>query len=257
MDQGCSVPVSEREAVPYRNRCTSCHMPSINAANVLHRSVADHRILRDPLEDDDAEALESIVFQFASTPIPEFELRRAKALKMAQDAIELQQDQNLAKTAATLLKQLVEDAPEDLDLYVAMGNCALIQNQPREAERYWSEVLRINPRHEETLLALAVLYQDNMQMLSAEHALKQLVALDPWHGSNYGRLAGVLLYRGDAAHAIAAAERGLELNPHLWKLHEFLAKVYTNMGDRQSAERHQNLLKRMRAADPANQSDNQ
>ncbi len=257
MDQGCSLPVSERETVPYMNRCTSCHMPSINAANVLHRSVADHRILRKPLEDDDAEASESIVFQFAATPIPEFELRRARALKMAQDAIESQQDQNLAKAAATLLKQLVKGAPEDLDLYVAMGNCALIQNQPREAERYWTEVLRINPRHEQTIEALAVLYQDNMQLIPAEHALKQFVALNPWHGSYYGRLAGVSLYQGKTDEAIAAAERGLELNPNLWKLHEFLVDVYTNIGDQESAERHQNLLKRMRAADPANQSGNQ
>jgi len=257
MDHGCSLPVSEREAVPHVNRCTSCHMPSINAANLLHRSVADHRILRKPLEDNDAEASESIVFQFAATPIPEFELRRARALKMAQDAIELQQDQNLAKAAATLLKQLVKDAPEDLDLYVAMGNCALIQNQPREAERYWSEVLRINPRHEQTIQALAVLYHDNMQLIPAEHTLKQFVALNPWHGSYYGRLAGVSLYRGNTDAAIAAAERGLELNPNLWKLHEFLVDVYTNIGDHESAERHQNLLKRMRADDPANQAGKQ
>ena len=257
MEQGCSLQVSEREAAPYLNRCTSCHMPSINAENVLHRSVADHRILRKPLEDDDPEESDSIVFQFAATPIPEFELRRARAVKMAQDATDSQQDLNLAKAAGTLLKQLVKDAPEDLDLYVAMGNCALLQNQPREAERNWSKVLRINPRHEPTIQALAVLYHDNMQMLPAEHSLKQFVALNPWHGSYYGRLAGVLMYQGKPADAIAAAERGLELNPNLWKLHEFLVDVYTNMGDQESADRHRNLLKLMRTADPANPLGNQ
>ena len=252
-DQGCSLPLSEREAAPYQDRCISCHMPSINAANVLHRSVADHRILRKPLENDDAEPSESIVFQFAATPIPEFELRRARALKKAEDAIELHQDQNLAKAAAPLLAELVKDAPEDLELYVALGNCALIQNQPRAAERYWSEVLRINPRHEQTIQALAVLYDDNMQLLPAEQALKQFVALNPWHGAYYGRLARVLQNRGYTTDAIAAAERGLELNPRLWKLHEFLADLYTNIGDKESAQRHQDLLKRMRDADAADQ----
>lgn len=224
-------------------------MPSINAGNVLHRSVADHRILRKPVEEDDAEPSESILFQFADSPIPDFELRRARALKMVQDAIELRQDQNLAQAATPLLKELLEEAPADLDLQVAMGNCALILNQPREAERYWTEALKINPLHEQTVQALAVLYHDNMQLAPAEKALKQFVALNPQHGSYYGRLAVVLQYRGKTTDAIAAAERGLELNPQLWKLHEFLADVYTNVGDQKAAERHQDLLKRMRAAD--------
>jgi len=142
-NQGCSLPVSQRDTEPYLDRCTSCHMPSINAGNVLHRSVADHRILRKPLEDDEVEPSESIVFRFADSPIPEFELRRARALKMVQDAIELRQDQNLAKEAVLLLKELVAEAPEDLDLHIAMGNCALILNQPRVAERYWTEGLKI------------------------------------------------------------------------------------------------------------------
>ena len=256
-DQGCSLAVSEREAAPHLDRCTSCHMPSINAENVLHRSVADHRILRKPVEDDDPQTTESIVFQFADSPIPEFELRRARALKMVQEAIEQRQDQDLARAAASSLKPLLEEAPEDLDLYVAMGNCALILNQPREAERYWSEVLRINPRHEQTIQALAVLYHDNRQLIPAEQALKEFVALNPWHGSYYGRLANVLVYRGNTAAAIAAAERGLELNPHLWKLHEFLVDLYTNIGDKESAQRHQDLLKRMRDADAADPSGNQ
>ena len=91
-----------------------------------------------------------------------------------------------------------------------------------------------------------------MQLIPAERALKQFVALNPQHGSYYGRLADVLLYRGNSADAIAAAERGLELNPHLWKLHELLAAVYSKIGDQESAKRHQDLLTRMLAADPAN-----
>jgi len=118
-------------------------------------------------------------------------------------------------------------------------------------------LLKINPLHEPTIEALAVLYHDNRQLIPAEKALKQFVALNPQHGSYYGRLAGVLLHRGNTADAIAAAERGLELNPHLWKLHEFLAEVYAGNGDYESAKRHKNLLSRMRAASPVNPAGNQ
>jgi len=245
-DHGCSLPISEREEAPQQDRCTACHMPSISADNILHQSVADHRILRKPATaDDNAEPSESIVFQFASSPIPEHELRRAKALRMVNNTIELR-SQDLAKAATPLLKELIEQAPDDHELYIALGNCALIQNQPREAERLWSKVLQMNPRHEQTIQTLAVLYHDNRQLVPAERALKQFVALNPWHGSYYGRLAGTLMYRGDTDGAIVAAEHGLEINPSLWKLHEFLVDAYTKTGDRESAERHQKLLVRMR-----------
>jgi predicted CXXCH cytochrome family protein len=248
-DRGCSLSLAEREASSHRNRCTACHMPAITAENVLHRSVADHRILRrTATADDDAEPSESIIFQFAKTPIPEHEIRRANALKLVADAIELNNQQDLAKAATPILKQLAEESPNDLELYVALGNCALIQDQPREAERLWSKVLQINPRHEPTVKALAVLYQDNYQLIPAERALKRFLALNPWHGSYYGRLAGTLMQRGDTNGAIAAAERGLVLNPSLWKLHEFLVNAYSNVGNRESADLHQKLLDRMRPA---------
>lgn len=250
-EQGCSLPISKREEAPYLDRCTACHMPSISSENVLHRSVADHRILRNPATaDDDADPSESIVFQFASTPIPEHEISRAKALKMVNDAIELNNRRDLATAATPHLKQLIEQAPEDLELYVALGNCALILDQPREAERLWSKALQINPRHEQTVQTLAVLYHDNFQLIPAERALKRFIAMNPWHGSYYGRLAGTLMYRGETEGAIEAAERGLEVNPSLWKLHEFLVDAYTKAGDRESAERHRKLLARMRPAKP-------
>lgn len=248
-DRGCSLPLPERQATPYQDHCAACHMPAISAENVLHRSIADHRILRKPATaEDDAEPSESVIFQFAKTPIPEHEIRRARALKLVADAIELNNQQDLAKAATPLLKELIEQAPNDLELYAALGNCALILDQPREAERLWSKVLQINPRHEPTVKALAVLYQDNFQLIPAERTLKQFVELNPWHGSYFGRLAGTLMGRGDTKNAIEAAERGLELNPHLWKLHEFLMDAYTQEGDRASAERHQKLLIRMRPA---------
>lgn len=255
VDRGCSLAITERELAPHRDRCTACHMPSISAENVLHRSVADHRILRSPATaEDDREPMESIVFQFAGTPIPEYEIQRAKALKMVLDAIEQNQDRELAAAAAPRLMQFVKEDPDDLELYVALGNCALILNRPRDAERLWGKALEINPRHEPTLQSLAVLYHENLQWIRAEQTLKKFLALNPWHGAYHGRLAGTLMHRGDTDGAIAAAERGLELNPDLWQLHGFLADAYTRTGNRVAAERHQKLMARMRPAEASQTS---
>ncbi len=248
-DHGCSLPVSERAMAPHFDNCTICHMPEARSANVLHRSNADHRIVRRPSDDNEPESEESKVFQFAETSIPELELNRARAIKMIGDAAGPPVRADLAQAGIRLLMLLVAQSPEDPELYVALGNGCQILNQFVDATRWRLRVLQLNPRHEQTVQNMATLFHDEFQLVPAEKYLKRFIELNPWHGAYHGRLAGTLMYRGDTAGAIASAERALELNPTLWKLHDFLSSAYTRVGDRESATRHQRLLVRKRPLD--------
>ena len=247
-DRGCSLPVSDREAEPHFDNCTKCHMQSVPSTNVLHRSIADHRILRRPSNDEgDQSGGESKVFQFVERPIPASELDRAKAFKLISDALGSPARPELAEEANRLLMPLIVKSPDDSELFVALGNSCQIQGLPKEAERWWLQALQLNPRHEATVQNLATLYHDQFQLVPAERTLKRFIDLNPWHGSYHGRLSGTLMYRGDKAGAIASAERALELNPTLRDLHEFLSKAYTEVGDRESAAKHRKLLFRKQA----------
>ena len=245
-DQGCSLPMSDREVAPHFDNCTMCHMPSVPSTNILHRSIADHRILRRSSNDEDGKDRgESIVFQFVESSIPELELKRAKAFKMIADAVGPPASHELAETANNLLLSLIAEFPNDPELYVALGNCYQLQNQQKEAQRWWLKVLQLNPRHESTVQTLATVYHNQFQLVPAEHYLKRFIELNPWHGSYHGRLAGTLLYRGDKTGAIESAERALELNPTLRELHDFLSNTYSKVGDHESASKHRALLLRM------------
>lgn len=255
-DHGCSLPPSEREAAPHFDNCTKCHMPSVPSTNVLHRSIADHRILRRPSNDEeDQSGGESRVFQFVERSIPESELDRARAFQLISDALGPPVRPELVREANRLLMPLIVASPDDPELFVALGNGCQIQNQPKEAERWWLQALQLNPRHESTLQNLATMYHDQFQLVPAERYLKRFMDLNPWHGSYHGRLAGTLMYRGDKAGAIASAERALELNPTLRDLHDFLSKAYTEVGDRESAAKHRKLLFRKQAPDGQSERD--
>ena len=243
-DHGCSLPQSDREAAPHFDNCTKCHMPSVPSTNVLHRSIADHRILRRPSNEQEEEqgAGEAKVFQFVERPIPAAEMDRARAFKLISDALGPPVRPELAQAANRLLLPLIGQSPDDPELFAALGNGCQVQNQPKEAERWWLQALELNPRHESTVQNLATMYHDQLQLAPAERYLKRFIDLNPWHGSYHGRLAGTLMYRGDKAGAIASAERALELNPTIWELHDFLSKAYSGVGDRESAAKHRKFL---------------
>ena len=242
-DRGCALPVTERDSAPDFDRCTVCHMPATESTNVLHRSIADHRILRKPLTDI-PESGETRIFQFTEGPIPELERQRARAFIMVRDAAVPPLNPELARQAYQLLLKLIAESPNDPELYFAIANSCQIQNQFKESVRWRMQLLQLNPRHEATVQSLATMFHDQLQPVPAENYLKQFLQLNPWLGSYHGRLALTLKYRGDNAGAIASAERALELNPTLQELHPFLADVYHQVGDPKAAEKHQALLER-------------
>lgn len=243
-ERGCSLPLSDREAAPNFDNCVKCHMPSVASSNVLHRSVADHRILRRPSEDNEQARGESKVFQFTEASIPQSERDRAKAIKLIENAIGPPFRPELAEEAKQLLLPLIAESPNDPEIYAAMGNIFQIQKQPIEATRWRLRVLELNPRHEKTVQSLAEVFHDEHQLAQAEIYLKRFLELNPWHGAYHGRLAVVLMQRGDTKAAIASAERALELNPTIWQLDELLAEAYQRIGNHEASARHRALLNR-------------
>ncbi len=249
-DRGCSLPLPERQAAPHHDRCVACHMPSVNSTNVLHRSIADHRILRRPVPaEETAESGKSVVFHFAQNSVPEAELQRARAFKLVSDALGPPLNPALARRAAEMLRPLIDQYPQDPEILMVLGNSYQLQNQPREAVRWWLKALELAPGHEATVQNLATVLHDQFQLGPAEKHLKEFLKLNPWHGSYHGRLAGTLNFRGDKLGAIAEAERALELNPTLTDLHDFLAATYAEIGNEELAEKHRRLAVRKRSLD--------
>lgn len=247
--RGCGLPTEERLAREATDSCIACHMsPVLHVGNILHVSFTDHRVLRRPKSDRADEkdsspaSTELVVFDNAGQRLPKQELDRATAFMLLGGLDHKSPTVADARRAERLLIPLLQTQPNDIDILENLGAACLIQGRAIDAAEWWNEALKLDPRRESVLEHLALLYFDQRQLQLAREYLQRYLAVNSWHGSIYGRYAGVLGSLGEWRECIAAAEHALELNPTLIPLHGWLANAYQRVGNSAESERHRRLL---------------
>jgi predicted CXXCH cytochrome family protein len=251
--RGCALDVDTRRAREPDDSCMTCHMPpALKLANVLHVSFADHRVPRarfDRSASGDARPPESRrleMFDHADLRLPRLEVDRAVGFMLAGGTAHDAPTTADAREAERLLLAVRAAQPDDLATLESLGAACLIQGHDRDAQRWFQMVLKHDPRRESTLLQLAIYYHDQRQLRPAREYLERYLAINRWHGAIYGRYASTLAALGQWRECITAGERGLELNPTLIPLHEWLAPAYEQVGQPADADRHRRLADRLR-----------
>ncbi|MFM9960122.1 MAG: multiheme c-type cytochrome [Planctomycetaceae bacterium] len=259
--RGCGIPSSERLAREPADSCIACHMPAaLHVGNILHVSFSDHRILRHPPTESDADKtsasnkVEFAVFGGADQRLPKRELDRARAFLLLGGVDSQTPTTADARRAEQLLMSAYQAQPDDVDVLENLGAACQIQGRAIDAERWWMEALKVNPRHEAVLQHLALLTFDQKRLRPARDYLERFIEVNPWHGHMHGRLAGVLGTLGDWQKSVASGERALELNPTLIPIHDWLARAYRQTGNSAEATRHRQMFlklqRRLPNADP-------
>ena len=272
-DQGCSLPLAERELPPASDSCIHCHMPRAKALDVPHTSATDHRLPRKPAElhepapaaplsDDEqavaAEVIQWKVFNHAEQQLPAREANRSRGLAYAGKAM-AQNSPLLAYHAEPLLTPtemksanslaaLVEAIGDDVEVLNALAAVYQLTDRLDQAVSLWKRVLEMSPGNEAALYRLAVHYHDGNDYVSARGYLEQLLEVRPQLADLHGRYAHVLSQFEEWPQAIEAAERGLELDPSLSQLREWLIQVYEKSDRANQAEPHRAILARIKAA---------
>ena len=246
--RNCSLPTEQRLARQPSDSCIACHMaPSLQLANILHVSFADHRILREPHSEPDGNEADSwtaaqlAIFDHADERVPKLELDRAVAFMLVGGSAHTSPTPADARRAEKLLLAVHQAQPADVDTLEVLGAACLIQRRDTDAESWFLRALELDPLREQTLFQLAIYYHERRQIKPAEEYLKRFLAVNPWRGAMFGRYASVLAIRGQWRECIAAGERGLELNPTQASLHELLAYACEQAGELAESERHQKL----------------
>ncbi|MFN0052844.1 MAG: tetratricopeptide repeat protein [Planctomycetales bacterium] len=246
--RGCSMPQSERLAQDSADSCIGCHMPALHAKDILHVSVADHRILRRSESEPELVAEQSAaaktLFGGAEQRLPAWEVDRAQAFVWLGESRDARPAREDARRAGALLKRVHERTPDDLDVLEALGVASAVQGNLAEAQRYWDRALQIDPRREAVLRDLALVHSERIEVEPARQYLERFLEVNPWHGSFYGRYAGTLGLAGEWEAGIQAAERALELNPTLAPLHDWLSEAYRQVGNPLKSGMHQQLFER-------------
>jgi tetratricopeptide (TPR) repeat protein len=122
---------------------------------------------------------------------------------------------------------------------MVQAEAALSEGRFEEAASGFSSALRIDPDRAGAHLGLARSLLLGGQTSRVAHELEENLRLggDPGQAAQlYGLLASAHTGRGDLAHARAASERSLELDPELEGARHSLADLYLELGETERAE---------------------
>jgi Flp pilus assembly protein TadD len=235
----CVQPADERRQLSGEDSCIDCHMPRLAASDVPHTSQTDHRIPRKPSTTPIIDTRESRLTVFAAdeADVPEWERQRARGLVMAKFATD-EKNGVLAKQASTILEAVRQSIPNDIPVLLEIGTCYSLQGRPDLAMAAWREVLELDPENETALERLAILLQERREYHASVPVFDRLLKINPWRHDLYGRYALTLGHASQLGLGIQIAERGLELNPSAWQLHDWLADAYDLNGDTERAASH-------------------
>ena len=253
-EAGCALPHDQRLAPPAANSCIYCHMPDLESHDIAHTAQTDHRILRharrsptDPEIETPADGGQSSAFfDDADARLPEWERARAHGLSLV-DHLRTTQDKSRLEECEQLLRSVLESAPDDILVIRTLVEIATIKGDAQRAGEYLSQGLASYPNDESLLSMQAAQFYGSGDYSSGLKYYQRLFAINPWNAWNFSRDAHMREVFGDLSGAIAAAERGLELEPHSTELREMAVKIYAKMGNEEQVSHHRRILQQLRS----------
>ncbi|MCA9025517.1 MAG: hypothetical protein KDA86_09925 [Planctomycetaceae bacterium] len=246
-DHGCSLPIAERELPPAFNSCIHCHMPSSGSSDIPHASHSDHRVLRNPhngpdvVETSNAGKVWSI-FDESEQRLPEWEVQRARALALCEQALE-DRDQRLFDQAVAALDAVLARDPNDVNVLRSLGGLCSYAGKDAQAAMLFEAGLQADPHDELSLLNLGLMASRIGSFRKGLRSYEAYLKLNPWDATVFAPYVVMLAKSGDLPAAVEAAERGLRLDPTDRELRRIAVQLYASIGDQQTSVQHQEKLR--------------
>jgi len=250
-EQGCSVSEEVRHAAPAFNSCMHCHMPMLSSSDIPHTSQSDHRVLRNPHEERTADRATRRgtpwgIFDDSDQRMPEPEVRRARALALYEQGFEELDPQLVAQSAAAL-EAIAADNRDDARVLRSLGIVYAKTNSPSKAARYFAAALQADPDDETSLMNLGLMAFRRRDYATGMQCYERLFNLNPYDGPSHGPYAEMLAAGGNLQKAIAAANRGLELDPTVRPMRSALSRLYDSVGEAEKSRYHKRLAEEIQA----------
>lgn len=185
---GCHPGIAGTAQHPPSGDCTACHMPKLQATNVAHAAVTDHRIPRLPGRTRGARSDRE--GPLAAWREPHLEQARRRGLGLAYFEMGAShRSKSDLEQAYDLLKPLARSTLDDPDVQVALGGMLLQMGHPEAAIPYLEEALRrsASDARLHQLLGEALAASGAKDRAAAE--LESAIRLDPAGLAPYEQLA--------------------------------------------------------------------
>ncbi|MCA9108954.1 MAG: hypothetical protein KDA52_03315 [Planctomycetaceae bacterium] len=246
-DQGCSLPLAEREHPPSLNSCIDCHMPSSGSRDIPHASHSDHRVLRDPANHPvTAESHTSgeiwTIFDDSEERLPEWELQRSRALALSDQSVE-EMDQRLVRKAVAALEAVLAHDPNDVEVLRSLAFLYGLGQNHQKAISYFEAALKVDPQDELSLKNLGLMASRVGALRKGLNSYDAYLKLNKWDPTMFAPYVFMLAATGKVQEAVKAAEYGLRLDPTDRELRRLASELYAKLGDQTKSANHLKILK--------------
>ena len=227
----------QHPAISRAEDCTTCHMPERRTQDVIHVTMTDHKISRDPGD------LGALTAAMRKTPADVRGVSLLRPAELSGDEATIQnvlaifsntgRRADYANAALDRVLQATDWPHPEPWLELALSHLALDQNEKAEfAARKVLTRAPDNP-HGREALALALFRQGEAEQGLA--LLSELLADHPDLVAPRFNLAALLAATGDRDGALAAASRVLELQSIHWPAQRLIGDIEAALGNEEAA----------------------
>ncbi len=171
--------------------------------------------------------------------------RTGKNVGAFNKAVEAAEKKNYDQ-AVPLLRQIVENDPKDFQAWEALGRVYFIQKNYSEAEKAYTEALKVHPDYPLVLISLGRLRLSQKNFDGAVEALTQAVKLQPESAQANYFLGESYLQLKKGSKAVNYLYEALKLDPvGMAEAHLRLAALYNAVGMKdKAAKEYEDFLKK-------------
>jgi len=239
----CAAPRPDRTA--RGDSCVACHMPKGASSNIIHASVTDHRVPRDPASRPPRQEYlpgSSPLVRFRDGPLSPPPEERERDLGIALAGLfkkrppkSLSPRTDIRALAAERLRNSLQRWPGDADAWVSLGAVKTEASQSAERLRAAKAAVALAPQSEDALAALTEAATAVGDLELAEATANDWVRLNPGGFDPLVGRAFVHLARADWAKAELDALAALRRQPVHPEARLYLAICLHKKGDRSGA----------------------
>ena len=184
--------------------------------------------------------------QRAEQRLPEWEVQRARALALSDQAIDELNPRLMGQVVSALEAVLARD-PDDVAVLRSLGFLYGSMQSHEKAIRLFAAALQVAPHDELSLKNLGLMAYRTGSLDLGRRSYEAFLKLNPWDVTIYGPYGSLLAASGDLQGAVHTAEQGLRLDPTERELRRVAVHLYARLGDQQKSRQHAEILQQVRA----------
>lgn len=181
------------------------------------------------------------IFDDSRQRLPEWEVQRARALALCEQAVEEVNPQFMRDAAGALQVVLSHDA-NDVEALRSLGFLYGSMGDHANAARLFEAALQADPQDEISLKNLGLVAYRARSLSMGLRSYQAYLRLNAWDPTIFGPYVSMLAASGDLHAAVKTAERGLQLDPTERELRRVAARLYERIGDGERSRKQQQLL---------------